>query len=158
MHRLKAAELAREVAANLISIEGRPEFLPSTDAQAAAWDAPGWLIQMMQHAAHAAELERDSYRSGNTELLGLWLKLLADDDIIAVQERMREILTGAGLLDANNAPDWAALEARSKPVRMTWAEAIDTYVTDEATRARLLALGDDASIDPAGAGKTGAAA
>jgi hypothetical protein len=56
---------------------------------------------------------------------------------------VREILTGAGLLNTDNTPNWDALEAR-KPKRKTWAEAVNECVTDPEARVRLLAM-DDAS-------------
>ena len=92
-------------------------------------------------AAHDAEGERDRFKAGNTELLELWLKLLDGQDIIDVQERVREIPTGAGLLNADNTPNWQALEDR-KPKQITWEQAVTECVTDPAARERLLAMGD----------------
>lgn len=87
-----------------------------------------------------------AYRSGNTELLELWMKLVDGADIIDVMERVREILSGAGLLGADNTLNWQALEDR-KPKRQTWEQAVRECITDPAVVERLLALADDATHD-----------
>jgi hypothetical protein len=105
-------------------------------------------------AADVAERERDQYKAGNTELMELWLKLLEGQDIFDVQERVREILEGAGLLRDGRA-DWAALEAR-KPQQQTWEQAVRECVTDPAEVDRLLALADDATTEEVRAAVRGA--
>jgi len=54
---------------------------------------------------------------------------------------VREILAGAGLVNADNTLNWPALEAR-KPKQITWEQAVNECVTDPEARARLLAMGD----------------
>lgn len=136
MHQDKCVELAREAA---VTCGERHDYMPATDLLAETWKPHRWVVDAMLLAADVAERERDSYKAGNTELLGLWMKLLAGDDIIDVQERVREILAGAGLLNADNTPNWEALEAR-KPKQKTWTEAVNECVTDPDVRARLLAM------------------
>ena len=135
MHQDRCVELAREAA---VECGERHDYMPATDLLAETWHPHRWVVDAMLKAAHEAETERDQYRAGNTELLGLWMKLLDGQDIIDVQERVREILTGSGLL-VGNAPQWDALEAR-KPKQKTWAEAVNECVTDPEARARLLAM------------------
>jgi hypothetical protein len=135
MHQDRCVELAREAA---VECGERHDYMPATDLLAETWHPHRWVVDAMLKASHEAEKERDQYRAGNTELLELWMKLLDGQDIIDVQERVREILTGAGLL-VDNAPQWAALEAR-KPKQKTWAEAVNECVTDTEERARLLAM------------------
>lgn len=136
MHQDKCVELAREAATDCSE---KHDYMPKTDLEAVGWMPHRWVVDAMLLAADVAERERDSYKAGNTELLELWMKLLAGDDIIDVQERVREILTGAGLLNADNTPNWDALEAR-KPKQKTWTEAVNECVTDPEARARLLAM------------------
>lgn len=131
----KCLELAREAATYCGE---RHSYLPKTDLEASDFQPHRWVIDAMLAAALQAEGERDQYRAGNTELLELWMKLIEGSDIIDVQERVREILQGAGLL-VDGKPDWAALEAR-KPKPVTWEEAVNQIVTDPAARERLLAL------------------
>jgi hypothetical protein len=137
MHQDQCVEIARGAA---VACHERHDYMPATVLQAETWKPHRWVVDAMLLAADVAERERDSFKAGNTELLELWLKLLDGQDIIDVQERVREILTGAGLL-RDGAPDWEALEAR-KPQRKTWAEAVNECITDPAERERLLAMGD----------------
>lgn len=138
MHQDKCVEIARQAA---VDCGERHDYMPATELLAETWHPHRWVVDAMLLAADEAERERDAYKSGNTELMGLWMKLLAGTDLIDVQERVREILTGAGLLNADNSPNWDALEAR-KPKQKTWAEAVNECVTDPEARARLLAKGD----------------
>jgi len=140
MHQDRCVELAREAA---VDCGERHDYMPATELLAETWQPHRWVIDAMLLAAHDAEQERDRYKAGNTELLELWMKLLAGDDIIDVQERVREILTGAGLLNTDNTANWDALEAR-KPKQKTWVEAVNECVTDPEARARLLAMDDAA--------------
>lgn len=137
MHQDKCVELAREAA---VACGERHDYMPATDLLAETWHPHRWVVDAMLLAAHEAEQERDGYKAGNTELLELWLKLLAGEDIIDVQERVREILEGAALL-RDGKPDWDALEAR-KPKQITWEQAVNECVTDPEARGRLLAMGD----------------
>ena len=136
MHQDRCVELARDAA---VECGERHDYMPATDLLAETWSPHRWVVDSMLKAADEAERERDAFKSGNTELLGLWMKLLAGDDIIDVQERVREILTGAGLLNADNTPNWDALEAR-KPKPITWKQAVNECVTDPEARERLLAM------------------
>lgn len=138
MHQDRCVELAREAA---VACGERHDYMPATDLLAETWQPHRWVIDAMLLAADEAERERDGFKAGNTELLELWLKLLDGQDIIDVQERVREILTGAGLLNPDNTPNWQALEDR-KPKRITWEQAVAECVTDPAERARLLAMSD----------------
>lgn len=136
MHQDQCVEIAREAAADCGE---RHDYMPKNDEEATTWQPHRWVVDAMLIAADEAERERDAFKAGNTELLGLWMKLLAGDDIIEVQERVREILTGAGLLNPDNTPNWDALEAR-KPKPITWEQAVNECVTDPEVRARLLAM------------------
>jgi hypothetical protein len=135
MHQDRCVELAREAA---VYCGERHDYMPATELLAETFQPHRWVIDAMLMAADVAERERDQYRAGNTELLELWLKLLDGTDIIGVQERVREILEGAGLL-RNGKPDWFALEAR-KPQPKTWTQTVNECVTDPEARARLLAM------------------
>lgn len=149
MHQDKCVEIAREAA---VDCGERHDYMPATPLLAEVWHPHRWVVDAMLNAAAVAEGERDRYKAGNTELLGLWMKLLDGQDIIDVQERVREILEGASLL-RDGKPDWAALEAR-KPQRQTWAEVVNECVTDPEKRAELLAMGDEsAAPTQTGAGK-----
>lgn len=136
MHQDKCVEIARQAA---VDCGERHDYMPATDLLAETWQPHRWVVDAMLLAADEAERERDAFKAGNTELLGLWMKLLAGDDIIDVQERVREILTGAGLLNTDNTPSWDALEAR-KPKPITWEQAVNQCVTDPEARERLLAM------------------
>lgn len=136
MHQDKCVEIARQAA---VDCGERHDYMPATDLLAETWQPHRWVVDAMLLAADEAERERDAFKAGNTELLGLWMKLLAGDDIIDVQERVREILTGAGLLNTDNTPNWDALEAR-KPKPITWEQAVNQCVTDPEARERLLAM------------------
>lgn len=135
MHQDKCVELARQAA---VDCGERHDYMPATELLAETWQPHRWVVDAMLLAAHEAEQERNGYKAGNTELLALWLKLLEGQDIIDVQERVREILEGAGLL-RDGKPDWDALEAR-KPKQKTWEEAVNECVTDPEARTRLLAM------------------
>ena len=137
MNHNQCVEIARGAA---VACHERHAYMPIDVQQSEQWLPHRWMVDAMLMAADVAERERDSFKAGNTELLQLWLKLLDGQDIIDVQERVREILEGAGLL-RDGKPDWAALEAR-KPQPKTWAQAVNECVTDPAERDRLLALGD----------------
>lgn len=141
MHQDQCVKIAREAA---VCCGERHDYMPATDLLAETWQPHRWVVDAMLLAASEAETERDAYKAGNTELLGLWMKLLAGDDICDVQERVREILAGAGLLNSDNSPNWAALEDR-KPKRITWEQAVSECVTDPEARARLMAMGDGES-------------
>lgn len=136
MHQDRCTELAREAA---VACGERHDYMPATDLLAETWQPHRWVVDAMLLAADEAERERDRYKAGNTELLALWMKLLDGQDIFDVQERVREILTGAGLLNADGTMNWQALEDR-KPKQKTWAEAVNECVTDPDARARLLAM------------------
>jgi hypothetical protein len=138
MHQDKAVELAREAA---VDCGERHDYMPATPLLAEVWHPHRWVVDAMLLAAHEAEKERDAFRAGNTELLELFMKLHAGDDLINVMERVREILHGTGLLNADNTPNWQALEDR-KPKQITWEQAVNESVTDPEARARLLAMGD----------------
>ena len=142
MHQDQCVEIARGAA---VACHERHDCMPPTPLLAEVWMPHRWVVDAMLLAAHVAEQERDRYKAGNTELLGLWMKLLDGQDIIDVQERVREILEGAGLL-RDGKPDWAALEAR-KPKQKTWEEAVNECVTDPEARTRLLALDDFMGAD-----------
>ena len=75
----------------------RHDYMPATDLLAETWQPHRWVIDAMLLAANEAELKRDQYRAGNTELLELWMKLFDGQDICDVQDRVREILDVAGL-------------------------------------------------------------
>ena len=137
MHQDECVEIAKIAA---VGCGERHDYMPADAQQAEQWQPHRWVVEAMLVAADAAERERDSFKAGNTELLELWLKLLDGQDIIDVQERVREILEGTGLL-RDGKPDWAALEAR-KPQPKTWSQAVAECVTDPAERDRLLAMGD----------------
>lgn len=139
MHQNRCVELARQA---VVDCGERNDYMPKNDTQAKNWVPHRWVIDAMLAAAHEAEQERDQYRSGNTELLELWMKLFDEQEIDSIRNRVYEILTSAGLLSADGVLDWAALEAR-KPKPKTWAEAVNECVTDPEVRAKLLALGDD---------------
>lgn len=151
MHQDQAREIARAAA---VACHERHDYMPPTPLLAEVWQPHRWVVDAMLLAAHEAETQRDQYRAGNTELLGLWMKLLDGQDIIDVQERVREILEGAGLL-RDGKPEWAALEAR-KPKRQTWEQAVRECVTDPAEAERLLALADDATTEEVHAAVRGA--
>lgn len=85
------------------------------------------------------------YRSGNTELLELMMKMCAGETTKPL-ERARDILLSTGLMRADGTLDWDALEER-KPKPQTWAEAVRSSVKDPAEQARLIALGDVAAAD-----------
>ena len=136
----RCIELAREAAT---SCGERHDYMPATELLASTWTPHRWVIDAMLSACMEAEGERDRYMNGNTELLGLWMKLFAGEDIIDVQERAREILISAGLMSVDHSLNWEALEAR-KPKQMTWSEAVTKLVTDPAERERLLAMDDKA--------------
>lgn len=138
MHQDKAIELARDSALNCGE---RHDYMPATPLLAEDWMPHRWVVDAMLMAAHEAEQWAIRYRNGNTQLLGLLMKLHAGDDILDVVEQAKAVLTNAGLLNSDNTLNWDALEAR-KPKQQTWAEAVNECVTDPAERARLLALDD----------------
>jgi hypothetical protein len=88
-------------------------------------------------------MERDKYRNGNTTLLELLMKLCCGEHTSVLKEA-RDILLGAGLMNADYTPNWQALEDR-KPKPQTWEQAVRECVTDPAEVERLLALADDAT-------------
>lgn len=135
MHQDKCIELAREAA---VACGERHSYMPATDLLAETWHPHRWVVDAMLLAADEAERERDAFKAGNTELLELLMKLHAGQHE-SILPRVREILAGAGLLNADNTLNRAALEAR-KPQRQTWAEAVNECVTDPEARARLLAM------------------
>jgi len=135
MHQDRCVELAREAA---IECGERHDYMPATDLLADTWHPHRWVVDAMLKAADEAERERDAYKSGNTELLELLMKLHAGQHE-SILPRVREILAGAGLVDADNRLCWDALEAR-KPKPKTWTEAVNECVTDPAARERLLAM------------------
>ncbi len=139
MHQDKAIELAREAA---VDCKERHAYMPATPLLAEDWMPHRWVIDAMLLAALGAEIERDAFKAGNTELLELLMKLHAGEHA-TILPRVREILAGAGLVNADHTLNWAALEAR-KPKPQTWAEAVNECVTDPDERARLLALSDGA--------------
>ena len=137
MHQDKCLELAREAATWCAE---RHDYMPPTELLAETWHPHRWVVDAMLLAAGEAEKERDAFKAGNTDLLELLMKLHAGQHE-SILPRVREILAGAGLVDADNALNWAALEAR-KPKQKTWAEAVSECVTDPEARARLLAMDD----------------
>jgi hypothetical protein len=139
MHQDRCVEIAREAA---VACGERHDYLPATELLASTFQPHRWVIDAMLHAAHEAEKERDQYRAGNTELLELLMKLHAGQHE-SLLPRVREILMGAGLLNADHTLNWPALEAR-KPKPIPWAQAVNECVTDPEARARLLALDDNA--------------
>lgn len=151
MHQDQCREIARAAA---VACHERHDYMPATPPLAEVWRPHRWVVDAMLLAAHEAEKERDRYKAGNTELLELWMKLFDGQDIIDVQERVREILEDAGLLREGK-PEWAALDAR-KPKQKTWEQAVRECVTDPAEVDRLLALDDDATTDEVHAAVRGA--
>lgn len=135
MHQDKCVELAREAA---VDCGERHDYMPATPLLAEVWHPHRWVVDAMLNAAAVAEGERDRYKAGNTELLELLMKLHAGQSE-SLLPRVREILIGAGLVNADYTLNWPALEAR-KPKQQTWAEAVNECVTDPAERARLLAM------------------
>jgi len=138
MHQDKAVELARAAA---VDCGERHDYMPATPMLAEVWRPHRWVVDAMLLAAHDAEQQRDAYQRGNTELLELWMRLIDGDDILGVQERVREILEGLGLME-NGTLLWTALEAR-KPKPLTWEQAVRECVTDPAEVERLLALDNE---------------
>lgn len=138
VHQDRCVELARQAA---VDCEERHGYMPATPLLAEDWQPHRWVVDAMLSAAYEAEQDRDRYRAGNTELLELLMKLHAGEHA-AILPRVREILAGAGLVNADLTLNWPALEAR-KPKPQTWAEAVNECITDPAERARLLAMGDE---------------
>lgn len=138
MHQDKAIEIAREAA---VDCGERHDYMPPTPLLAEVWMPHRWVIDAMLLAAHEAEKERDAFKAGNTELLELLMKVHAGEHT-EILRRVRDILLGAGLLNADLTLNWAALEAR-KPQQITWEQAVNECVTDPVARARLLAMDDD---------------
>jgi hypothetical protein len=139
MHQERCVEIAREAA---VECGERHEYLPATELLASTFQPHRWVIDAMLLAAGEAEQERDQFRAGNTELLELLMKLHAGQHE-SLLPRVREILMGAGLLNADHTLNWPALETR-KPKPITWEQAVNECVTDPEARARLLALDDNA--------------
>ena len=137
MHQDRCVQLAREAA---VACGERHSYMPATDLLAETWQPHRWVIDAMLLAADEAERERDRFKAGNTELLELLMKLHAGQHE-SILPRVREILVGAGLVNADNTLNWAALEER-KPKPITWAQAVNECVTDPEARARLLAMSD----------------
>ena len=112
--------------------------MPASEAEAETWNPHRWVVDAMLLAAGEAEKERDAFKAGNTELLELLMKLHAGQNE-SILPRVREILSGAGLLNADSTLNWPALEAR-KPKPITWEQAVNECVTDPDARTRLLAM------------------
>lgn len=140
MHQDQCVEIARQAA---VACHERHDYMPATELLAEVWQPPRWVIDAMLCAATVAEGERDRYRAGNTELLGLFMRLIDGDDILELTDRVREILTGAGLVNPDHTMNWQALEDR-KPKQISWEQAVNELVTDPEERARLLAMADEA--------------
>ena len=138
MHQDHAVELAREAA---VDCGERHAYMPSTPLLAEVWKPHRWVVDAMLMAAHEAERERDKYRSGNTTLLELLMNLHSGTDITDTVEKSREVLQAAGLMDADGALNWRALENR-KPKPKTWEQAVRECVTDPAEVERLLSFDD----------------
>lgn len=141
MHQDQCRAIARAAAFNCGE---RHDYMPSTVEAAAAFQPHRWVIDAMLRAAHEAEKQRDQYLNGNTELLGLLMKLHAGEHT-AVLKRAREILASVHLIKPDGTLDWAALEAR-RPRPLQWSDAVNALITDPAARERLLAL-DDTSVE-----------
>ena len=139
MHQYQCVEIARQAA---VACHERHDYMPATEVLAQAWQPHRWVIDAMLCAATVAEGERDRYQSGNTELLGLFMRLIEGDDIPELTDRVREILTQAGLVNPDHSMNWEALEAR-KPKQISWEQAVNELVTDPEERARLLAMSDE---------------
>lgn len=137
MHQDRCVQLAREAA---VDCGERHDYMPATELLAETWQPHRWVVDAMLLAADEAERERDAFKSGNTELLELLMKLHAGQHE-SILPRVREILVGAGLVNADNTLNWPALEAR-KPKPITWEQAVNEYVTDPQRRAELLAMKD----------------
>jgi hypothetical protein len=138
MHQNKAIELAREAA---VDCGERHEYMPATPLLAETWSPHRWVVDAMLLAAHEAEQQRDSYRNGNTQLLGLVMKFCEGTHADVLAEA-QPILAAAGLLNgADGSLNWKALKDR-EPKQQTWAEAVNECVTDPVERKRLLALDD----------------
>ena len=135
MHQDQCVQLAREAATYCGE---RHDYMPATELLAETWQPHRWVVDAMLLAADVAEKERDAYKAGNTELLGLLMKLCLGETTEPLA-RARDILTGAGLMNADHTPNWDALEAR-KPKQITWEQAVNKCVTDPEARARLLAM------------------
>lgn len=130
-------QLARDAAVNCGE---RHDYMPATELLASEWQPHRWVVDAMLMAVHEVERERDQYRAGNTELLELLMTIEAGQHSSALP-RVREILTIAGLMNADHTLNWPALEDR-KPKQQTWSDAVNECVTDPAERARLLAMVD----------------
>lgn len=137
MHQDRCVQIAREAA---VACGERHAYMPATELLAEVWQPHRWVVDAMLIATAEAELERDSFKAGNTELLELLMKLHAGQHE-SILPRVREILAGAGLLNADNTLNWIALEER-KPKKITWEQVVNECVTDPEARARLLAMGD----------------
>jgi hypothetical protein len=135
MHQDQCVELAREA---VVYCGERHDYMPATELLAETFQPHRWVIDAMLLAADVAERERDQYRAGNTELLELLMKLHAGQNE-SLLPRVRDILMGAGLVNADYTLNWAALEAR-KPQPKTWEQTVKECVTDPEARARLLAM------------------
>ena len=139
MHQYQCVEIARQAA---VACHERHDYMPATEVLAQAWQPHRWVIDAMLCAATVAEGERDRYQAGNTELLWLFMRLIEGDDIPELTDRVREILTQAGLVNPDHSMNWEALEAR-KPKQISWEQAVNELVTDPDARARLLAMSDE---------------
>lgn len=135
MHQDQCRAIARAAA---LDCGERHDYMPSTIDAAAAFQPHRWVIDAMLLAAHEAEKERDQYFNGNTELLGLLMKLHAGEHT-AVLKRASEIIASVGLLKPDGTLDWAALEDR-RPKPVAWADAVNALITDPEERERMLAL------------------
>lgn len=135
MHQDQCVEIARGAA---VACRERHDYMPATPLLAEVWQPHRWVIDAMLCAATIAEGERDRYQAGNTELLELLMKLHAGERE-SLLPRLRDILMGAGLVNADYTLNWPALEAR-KPKQITWEQAVNELVTDPDERARLLAM------------------
>lgn len=117
MHQDQCVEIARQA---VVACAERHEYMPATEVLAEVWKPHRWVIDAMLCVATVAEGERDRYQAGNTELLGLFMKLV-DGDIDAI-ERVKAILRDTGLMNADSTLNWHALDAR-KPKQTSQNQA-----------------------------------
>lgn len=152
MHQDRCVELARQAA---VDCGERHDYMPPTPLLAEVWHPHRWVVDAMLLAADEAERERDSFKAGNTALLGalmdmVWQFVAGDDreavfshTHMAAEEGAIAVLLQAGMAEEVTPGAyrllWSALEAR-KPKPITWAQAVNECVTDPEARARLLAL------------------
>ena len=133
MHQDKAVELAREAA---VACGERHSYMPPTEPLAEVWQPHRWVIDAMLLAAHEAEQQRDAYRAGNTDLLGLLMKI-AEGTHADVPSEIQRVLAAAGLLNGvDGTLNWQALEDR-KPKQQPKPAGISRIFSRTAVNPRI---------------------